>query len=86
MGRHWLYMWTVGVFNLGFYAFGVPLLVLYMLFKRRHRLQDVDMLAKFGFLTMGYEPQYWFYEIVVMARKISVLAVVAFLGRVRALL
>lgn len=51
-------MWTLGLFNLGFYAFGVPLFVLRLLYKRRHRLNDVDMLAKFGFLTMGYEPQY----------------------------
>ena len=56
--RHWIYMWTLGLFNLGFYAFGVPLFVLRLLYKRRHRLNDVDMLAKFGFLTMGYEPQY----------------------------
>ena len=54
--RHYVFMATLGTLNLGFYAFGMPMLVGYVLYKRRHHLSRVENLAKFGFLTMGYEP------------------------------
>lgn len=54
-GRHYLFMATLGVVNLGFYGFGMPLFVGLVLYKRRTRLSRVENLAKFGFLTMGYE-------------------------------
>ena len=60
------------------FVFGIPIAALYTIFLNRHRLEHRRIRSTFGFLFEGYRPKMFFWEFVVLLRKIMVLAVALF--------
>jgi hypothetical protein len=64
-------MVMIAVLGIGLWGCGIPVCSLYLLWKNRNRLDDIDVRKKYGFLYKGYNDDSYFWEIVVTARKIS---------------
>lgn len=61
----------IGAFFFYAYAFGLPLFLGYKLYFGRHRLNELRFGRKFGYLYKRYESGWYAWELVVMARKVS---------------
>ena len=58
---------------------GAPLLVWALLYKNRKRLGDSRVATMFGFLLDGYREECWWWEFIVLLRKIPI-AAIAYMG------
>ena len=61
-----------------FFVIGIPVAALYVIFLNRHRLEHRRIRSTFGFLFEGYRPKMFFWEFVVLLRKVLILAVALF--------
>jgi hypothetical protein len=53
-GNHFVMAMTVGIPFLILYAGGIPLVSIYVLYRRKHKLhRDIDTVSRFGFLYLG---------------------------------
>jgi len=64
----------LSVFGLIMYAIGLPSLLFFQLFRVRNNLQDIEVRRNFGFLYNGFQPRFYYLEIVYMFRKAAVLS------------
>ena len=76
--RHTLYLWLVGVPQLVVYVFGLPLLGMVFVWRNRHRLDTVAVRARYSLFFGGYRNDRFYWELVVVMRKVSVIAVATF--------
>ena len=75
---HSLYALGLALPGIALWVLGIPLLVLFLLYRSRLTLHSTNIKLRFGFLYMGYLPPYYFWEFVTLARKIAVLSVLSF--------
>eukprot|EP00741_Cyanophora_paradoxa_P011970 tig00020572_g11566.t1 len=61
------------------YGIGIPLAAFFILYRHRHRLDDPEVMHRYSFLYRGYERRCWYWEIVVIARKLTIALVVSVL-------
>jgi hypothetical protein len=61
------------------WGLGIPFFALIMLIKNKNVLNKIETKEKLGFLYNGYKRELFFWEIVVMYRKIIVIFVGVFL-------
>merc|ERR1711898_53725 len=52
------------------YVIGIPFLSIYILYKRKTKLEDAKTMALYGSLYLAYERPYWYWESVEMLKKI----------------
>ena len=76
--KHALYALALALPGIGVWVIATPLLVLVRLYHLRDRLHTPSVKLRFGFLYMGYLPEFFFWEFVILARKIAVLSVLSF--------
>jgi len=60
------------------YVFGIPFMMFKMLQKNKDKLADPATKIKYGFLYFGYEDHWYYWECVVVARKVGLVAVAVF--------
>jgi hypothetical protein len=60
------------------YGMGIPLAGTVLLFTKRKTLLEKGTLATYGFLYSGYRLQYFFWEFVIMIRKMLVVFIIVF--------
>jgi hypothetical protein len=64
------------------WGLGIPCMAWVFIYQKRNELHLVDTKAKFGFLYNGYRiPQAYYWEIIIMYRKIFVIFIQVFLGQ-----
>lgn len=73
--EHYVYLFAFVIPGLLLWVLGVPVFALFRLHQYRCRLEDVDMMARFSFLYKGYRLKYYYWEGVVIARKLAVVIV-----------
>mmetsp|Transcript_35287 Transcript_35287/g.42472 ORF Transcript_35287/g.42472 Transcript_35287/m.42472 type:complete len:1440 (+) Transcript_35287:605-4924(+) len=63
---------TLAVFGLVFYTFGFPFYFVYILAKGRmqNKLHEARYLARYGFMYMRYESEYWYGELLLILRRL----------------
>jgi hypothetical protein len=61
---------------------GIPGIALILIYKERKRLHTVEVKAKFGFLYNGYKYHSFYWEILIMYRKIMIIFIQVFLSGV----
>ncbi|CDW84862.1 UNKNOWN [Stylonychia lemnae] len=57
---------------------GIPLFAYLILLKDRFKLENLDVRQKYGFLYRGYRTKYFYWEIVIMYRKIIIIIIAVF--------
>jgi hypothetical protein len=68
----------LGIPMFAVYVVGIPAVILYLLNKNHHQLNRPDVKRKYFFLYTGYEREWWFWEVLVAIRKLSLVAVTVF--------
>ncbi|GMH45566.1 hypothetical protein BSKO_13523 [Bryopsis sp. KO-2023] len=77
-GDHAYLATLLGLPVLLFYSFGFPGYLFYVLWGNKGKLNDESFAKSYGFLYRAYHNNYVYWEIVVMARKVLLVAVVVF--------
>jgi len=73
-GTHLKFVLFVTVPAMVVWTFGVPMLGMYRVWKHRKELDDRAVREKLGFLYNGYENRTWYWEMVVLLRKMVLVA------------
>jgi hypothetical protein len=81
-GLHYYMAWGLALPCLILWGLGIPAIVLIMMRKDSDKLDTVAVKQKFGFLYNGYKRHNYFWEIVIMYRKILCIFIAVFLNRV----
>lgn len=81
-GLHTLMALGVALPCLIIWGLGIPASVWVVLRRERDRLDTMAAKEKFGFLYNGYKRNSYFWEIVIMYRKILMIAISVFMNRV----
>lgn len=77
---HSFYAVAVALPAILIWSIGVPFFIFLYLVKNRHKLHQVDFKLKLGFLYTGYKTKVFYWEFVIMARKISIIILWVFLN------
>ena len=77
-GRHFVWALAIGMPQLLLHVVGLPSAGLYMLYRNRHKLSNPVVRARYGLFLGGYKPSRYYWEIVVIVRKVSVVALSIF--------
>lgn len=59
---------------------GVPTIIFMMLLRNRNKMGTYEFRLKFGYITNGYRPEMYFWEFVILYRKIAIITVAVFLA------
>jgi hypothetical protein len=70
----------ISVPSLAVWVLGLPAIVLILLIKSKHRLNDLGRSLRYSFLYKGYEPQWFFWEFVILYRKVAIVGSSVFLS------
>jgi hypothetical protein len=76
--EHFKWIFTVAVPCLALYVVGIPLLAYKLLRRNSQQLTEQRVVKKYSFLYKGYELQWYFWEVVVVARKVGLAAIAVF--------
>ncbi len=77
---HSKWFFFVGIPMLGVWVIGMPLLALIILFTNRNNLDDEDFFSKYRMLYQGLKRQHYYWELVNLFRKISIVSINVFLA------
>lgn len=72
-------MYGIGIPATMLYAFGIPIFAGALLYRARDNLDDTRVVATLGFLQEGYRRDQFYWEVVIMARKLIVVCIAVFL-------
>jgi len=78
-GQHFFWSMAVALPSLIVWGLGIPAFGFMLLFKERKRLNSVQARQKFGFLFRGYKQRFYYWEIVIMYRKVALIFIQVFL-------
>ena len=59
---------------------GIPVTAWIILYKSRRKLDKIDVKDKYGFLYNGYKQRLYFWESVIMLRKVAMIFITVFLS------
>ena len=78
-GQHYYWAFMVALPSLIAWGMGIPLFALLLLIRSSKRLETLQVREKYGFLFRGYKLRYYFWEILIMYRKIALIFIGVFL-------
>jgi hypothetical protein len=78
VGKHLTMVFILGVGQLILYVFGLPLLVLLLLKKNKENLGNHVSMSRFGLFYASFKPSRYFWESIITARKIAIVALARF--------
>ena len=61
------------------WGLGIPFFAFVLMFRERKNLMQIEVKEKFGFLYNGYQSDLFFWEIVIMYRKIAMIFIAVFI-------
>ena len=61
------------------WGLGIPFFAFILMYRERAKLDKVETKEKFGFLYNGYQVELFFWEIVIMYRKIAMIFIAVFI-------
>ena len=80
VGRHWILLFF-GVATLFFAGFLFPALFFLKLRRNQNSLEDARFLKTYGFVYRGYDKNYYYWEFLVLLRKMALVGTSVFLAR-----
>jgi len=80
--EHIKYALLVSVSSIGLWIIGLPLACLCLIYRYRNRLADPVTQLKFSFLYKGYLSKWYFWEFVILYRKVALVCASVFLSTV----
>lgn len=80
--RHSLIALAISLPVVVLWGLGIPALALLLLIKYRKRLQEKEAQTMLGFLCGGYQRRFYYWEVVIVYRKLLITTLYVFLGSV----
>eukprot|EP00455_Lapot_gusevi_P049496 TRINITY_DN7029_c0_g2_i2.p1 TRINITY_DN7029_c0_g2~~TRINITY_DN7029_c0_g2_i2.p1 ORF type:complete len:453 (+),score=112.27 TRINITY_DN7029_c0_g2_i2:713-2071(+) len=77
-GEHYKWLWGLAFPMFLLYVVGIPLVAAFLLYRHRNNLSDQTIKYKYYFLYTGYEDKWFFWELVVIVRKILLVLISVF--------
>ncbi len=76
-------LWWVASFLVLIWPVGVPAALAYQLFKNRELIQakDEDTMMEFDFIIADYQPEYYYWEVIELMRKLALSGLIGLVGR-----
>ena len=71
----------IAVIFLCLYIVAIPALILWVTVKNKHRLREKAFCTMYGFIFIGYEKDSAWWEIIVLARKLALVAILVFFSK-----
>ena len=68
-----------GIPGLLFWVIGIPFVAFILLHEEKQKLLNEDIRLKYGFLYNGYKLKSYYWEVVIMYRKVSIIFISVFL-------
>ena len=81
-GDHLNYLFSIVIPGITFWCFLIPLIIIYLLYNNKSKLKETKELLKFGFLHKGYQTNYFYWEFIILFRKIAIISCSVFLQNV----
>lgn len=78
-GDHFLYVFAVGLPALIIWGLGIPITALILVSQLKNQLNTIEAKSKFGFIYNGYKPEAFYWEIVIIARKVTLICFAVYL-------
>jgi hypothetical protein len=78
--KHAFYSVAVSLPALIVWGVGVPTLILFKLKRMKDKLDHIDMKLSFGFIYSGFKRSRFYWEFVIMYRKIIIICCIVFIG------
>jgi len=89
-GDHEMYTFEVALPALILWGFGLPAIAFFILYKHHRVWNDAykkpEALIKYGFLYLGYKSNKYWWEMIILSRKIGILITIVWLGNVSVLI
>lgn len=79
---HYRYVFIVALPSTIGWGVGVPMLCLLTLYRNRNRLGLVEFKVRYGFVYNGYEFSKYYWEFVIMYRKLLIITIAVFLANI----
>ena len=79
---HYRYVFIVAVPSAIGWGVGMPMLCLLVLYRNRNRLGLTELKVRFGFVYNGYEYSKYYWEFVIMYRKLLIITIAVFLANI----
>ena len=76
--RHGFLSLSLALPSILIWGLGIPFYALVKMTKQREELSSLKLKKQFGFLYKGYKKKFFFWEIIIMYRKIIVIAIAVF--------
>ncbi|CAG9311412.1 unnamed protein product [Blepharisma stoltei] len=80
--RHIFYSILVAIPAIIIWGIGIPTVSLFFLYKNRKHLDSINVRLRFGFLFNGYKSRSYFWEFIILYRKILIVCCSVFLANV----
>ena len=81
-GKHKFWSLGLALPSLIVWGLGIPLFALILLLQNKKKLDSHNVREKYGFLFRGYKLKYFFWEVVVIYRKITLIFIQVFIHSV----
>ena len=76
---HSFWSYSVAMPSIIVWGLGIPFFAFILMYKERRSLNSLETKEKFGFLYNGYQTDMFFWEIVIMYRKIAMIFISVFI-------
>ena len=81
-GKHLTYALGVALPAIIIWGLGVPGLILGNMVVQRKRLKDLSVKIRYGFMIKGYDSSQFYWEFIVIYRKLLIISIATFLSRI----
>ena len=79
-GDHLLYTLAVALPGILLWVFLIPITGIIIIFKNRQNFEELSIKQRYGFVTSGYMPDHYYWEFVIIYRKVLVISCSLFFG------
>ena len=77
-GPHTFWALLVAFPSIVVWGLGIPFFAYILLTREKHRLKKIEVKEKYGFLYNGYRRQFYYWEVIIMYRKIVIVFIAVF--------
>ena len=74
-GPHYFWSYVVALPSIVVWGLGIPFFAFVLLSRERKKLKTLAVREKFGFLYRGYKNEFYYWETLIMYRKIALVVI-----------
>ena len=75
---HWYISYFVALPSIVVWGLGIPFFAFLLMFRVRDKLNSLEIKERYGFLFRGYKKEFYYWEIIIMYRKIALIVISVF--------